>query len=158
MGLNRAIEERVSAMDITDPLTRRIHIKMSGCPNGCSQHHIANIGFYGASLKVGDRTLPAYVPHVGGQYEGGEVALGQRLKVRLPAKRVPEAVSRWIRFYEAYRLEGEEFNAFVARVGVPAFEDQVRDLALPVEYSPDTVDEFIDWSRTEEFAVTRGRD
>ena len=158
MGLNRAIEERVSAMDITDPLTRRIHIKMSGCPNGCSQHHIANIGFYGASLKVGDRTLPAYVPHVGGQYEGGEVALGQRLKVRLPAKRVPEAVSRWIRFYEADRLEGEEFNAFVARVGVPAFEDQVRDLALPVEYSPDTVDEFIDWSRTEEFAVTRGRD
>ena len=158
MGLNRAIEERVSAMDITDPLTRRIHIKMSGCPNGCSQHHIANIGFYGASLKVGDRTLPAYVPHVGGQYEGGEVALGQRLKVRLPAKRVPEAVSRWIRFYEADRLTGEEFNAFVARVGVPAFEDQVRDLALPVEYSPDTVDEFIDWSRTEEFAVTRGRD
>ncbi len=158
MGLNRAIEERVSAMDITDPLTRRIHIKMSGCPNGCSQHHIANIGFYGASLKVGDRTLPAYVPHVGGQYEGGEVALGQRLKVRLPAKRVPEAVSRWIGFYEADRLEGEEFNAFAARVGIPAFEDQVRDLALPVEYGPGTIDEFIDWSRTEEFAVTRGRD
>ena len=31
-------------MQIEDPLTRRIHIKMSGCPNGCSQHHLANIG------------------------------------------------------------------------------------------------------------------
>ena len=53
MGLNAAIRERIAAMGITDPLTRRIHVKMSGCPNGCSQHHIANIGFYGASIRVG---------------------------------------------------------------------------------------------------------
>src|SRR3954453_1764345 len=53
MGLNEAVHERVEAMNLSDELTKRIHIKMSGCPNGCSQHHIANIGFYGASLKVG---------------------------------------------------------------------------------------------------------
>ena len=75
MGLNRAIKERVEEMEISDALTKRIHIKMSGCPNGCSQHHIANIGFYGASLKVGDRQMPAYIPHIGGNYEGGEVDL-----------------------------------------------------------------------------------
>ena len=61
---------------IDDPLTRRVHIKMSGCPNGCSQHHIANIGFYGASIKVGDKTIPAYIAHLGGNYEGGEVIYG----------------------------------------------------------------------------------
>ena len=76
---------------------------MSGCPNGCSQHHIANIGFYGASMKVGERQIPAYIPHIGGSYEGGEVVFGTRLKSRLPAKRVPEAVERWVRFYEAER-------------------------------------------------------
>ena len=75
MGLNRAIKERVEEMEITDALTKRIHIKMSGCPNGCSQHHIANIGFYGASLKVDGRQMPAYIPHIGGNYEGGEVDL-----------------------------------------------------------------------------------
>ena len=53
-------------MQITDPLTKRIHVKMSGCPNGCGQHHIANIGFYGASIKVGERTVPAYIAHFGG--------------------------------------------------------------------------------------------
>ena len=53
MGLNQAVQERMEAMDISDPLTRQIHIKMSGCPNGCSQHHVADIGFYGASIKVG---------------------------------------------------------------------------------------------------------
>ena len=94
MGLNAAVRERIAAMDITDPLTRRIHVKMSGCPNGCSQHHIANIGFYGASIKVGDQTIPAYIAHLGGNYEGGEVLYGHRLKARLPAKRVPDAVER----------------------------------------------------------------
>src|SRR5437588_8129838 len=54
MGLNQAITERLAAMEIEDDQSRRIHIKMSGCPNGCGQHHIANIGFYGASIKVGE--------------------------------------------------------------------------------------------------------
>ena len=66
MGLNRAVMERVEAMKIDDPLTRRIHIKMSGCPNGCSQHHIANIGFYGASIKVGEHTIRPTSPTSGG--------------------------------------------------------------------------------------------
>jgi sulfite reductase beta subunit-like hemoprotein len=156
MGLNAAVQERVTSMGITDPLTRRIHIKMSGCPNGCSQHHIGNIGFYGASIKVGEHTLPAYVAHIGGNYEGGEIAYGQRLKVRLPAKRVPDAVERWLRFYEAGREEGEEFNAFAARVGTKAFEDEARELALPVEFGLDTMNDFIDWNRSVPFKVVRG--
>jgi sulfite reductase beta subunit-like hemoprotein len=143
-------------MGITDPLTRRLHIKMSGCPNGCSQHHIANLGFYGASIKVGDRTIPAYVAHVGGNYDGGEIVYGKRLKVRLAAKRVPEAVERWIRFYEAEREDGEVFNAFAERVGTTAFEDQVRDLAMPIAFGVETMNHFVDWNRNVPFEVIRG--
>ena len=140
MGLNRAVMERVEAMKIDDPLTRRIHIKMSGCPNGCSQHHIANIGFYGASIKVGEHTILAYVAHIGGRYEGGEVLYGTRLKVRLAAKRVPEAVERWIRMYEAERQEGEEFNDYAERVGTTRFEEEeaarAPDRVQPREHEP----------------------
>jgi sulfite reductase (ferredoxin) len=156
MGLNQAISQRLEEMDIQDPLTRKVHIKMSGCPNGCSQHHIANIGFYGASIKVGDKTMPAYVAHLGGNYEGGEVVMGTRLKVRLPAKRVPDAVERWLRHYETNREEGEEFNAFVTRVGETSLEELVKDLALPVEFSLETMNDFIDWSRREPYQVIRG--
>src|SRR5205085_2505482 len=81
MGLNEAVQERIEAMQIDDELTRKIHIKMSGCPNGCAQHHIADIGFYGASIKVGEHTIPAYIPHVGGRFDGGPVAFGERLKL-----------------------------------------------------------------------------
>jgi sulfite reductase (ferredoxin) len=156
MGLNLAIRERLAEMDVTDPLSRRIHIKMSGCPNGCSQHHIANIGFYGASIKVGEHTIPAYVAHIGGNYDGGEVVYGTRLKVRLAAKRVPDAVERWVRMYEAERLEGEAFNAFAERVGAKRFEDEARDLALPIEFSLENMNHFIDWSRNAPFEVIRG--
>ncbi|MBS1886563.1 MAG: nitrite/sulfite reductase [Actinobacteria bacterium] len=155
MGLNRAIKERVDAMQIDDELTKRIHIKMSGCPNGCGQHHIGTIGFYGASLKIGDRQMPAYIPHIGGRYEGG-VAFGKRLKSRLPAKRVPAAVERWVRLYEAERAEGEEFNAFAERVGTERFEAEVKDLTMPVDFSLETMQEFIDWQRATPYEVIRG--
>jgi sulfite reductase beta subunit-like hemoprotein len=156
MGLNQAIHERLEQMQIEDELVRRIHIKMSGCPNGCGQHHIANIGFYGASIKVGDHTIPAYIPHLGGAYDGGEVNYGQRLKARLPAKRVPEAIDRWIRFYESERSDGEEFNAFVERMGTQEFEARVKDLAMPIEFSLENMNYFIDWSKNSPFAVIRG--
>jgi sulfite reductase beta subunit-like hemoprotein len=156
MGLNAAVRERVAQMQIEDPLTKRVHIKMSGCPNGCSQHHIANIGFYGASIKVGEHTVPAYVAHIGGNYEGGEVVYGTRLKVRLAAKRVPEAVERWLRMYETERQEGEEFNDFAERVGSARFEEEVRELAMPIEFGVETMNHFIDWNRDVPFQVIRG--
>ncbi len=156
MGLNQAVQERLVQMQLDDELTRRIHIKMSGCPNGCGQHHIANIGFYGASIKVGAHTIPAYIPHVGGTYERGEVQYGQRLKARLPAKRVPDAVERWVRFYESERSEGEAFNAFVQRVGTQEFEARVKDLAMPAQFSLENMSMFIDWTKNAPFEVIRG--
>jgi sulfite reductase (ferredoxin) len=156
MGLNEAVQQRIEELEISDPLTRQMSIKMSGCPNGCGQHHIADIGFYGASIKVGEHTIPAYIPHVGGRYEGGEVAFGERLKLRLPAKRVPEAIERWIRHYESTRADGEPWKQFAARVGTGELEGLVKDLSLPVDFSLETMNEFIDWNRKSPFVVERG--
>jgi sulfite reductase beta subunit-like hemoprotein len=156
MGLNEAVQERIEAIGVTDELSRKIHIKMSGCPNGCAQHHVADIGFYGASIKVGEHTIPAYIPHVGGVYEGADVAFGQRLKLRLPAKRVPEAIERWIRHYEATRQDGEPWGTFAQRVGAAELEGIVKDLSMPVDFSLPTMNEFIDWDRNAPFEVLRG--
>ena len=156
MGLNSAIHQRLAEMQIDDELSKQVHIKMSGCPNGCSQHHIANIGFYGASLKVGERQIPAYIPHIGGRYEGGDVAYGTRLKARLPAKRVPDAVERWIRFYESDRNDGETFNEFADRVGKEEFEALIKDLSMPVEFGVENMLHFVDWERKEPYKVERG--
>jgi sulfite reductase (ferredoxin) len=156
MGVNQAVQERIEAMDITDALTRQLNIKISGCPNGCGQHHVGSIGFTGASIKVGEHTIPAYIPHVGGVFEGGDVKFGTRLKLRLPSKRVPEAVDRWIRHYEANREDGEEWTGFVERVGTGELETLVKDLSMPVDFGLETMNQFIDWNRNVPFEVIRG--
>jgi sulfite reductase beta subunit-like hemoprotein len=156
MGLNEAVQERIEQMQISDPLTRQISVKISGCPNGCGQHHVASIGFTGASIKVGDHTIPAYIPLVGGVFEGGEVEFGARLKLRLPSKRVPEAIERWIRHYESDRQEGETWGGYVQRVGTATLEAQVKELSLPVDFSIETMNQFIDWNRDVPFEVIRG--
>ncbi|HEY4428434.1 MAG TPA: nitrite/sulfite reductase [Solirubrobacteraceae bacterium] len=156
MGLNQAVRERLAEMVVTDELTRKVNIKISGCPNGCGQHHVGNIGFTGASIKVGEHTIPAYIPHVGGVWEGGEVRFGTRLKLRLPSKRVPEAIERWLGHYEANRSDGEEFNDFVDRVGTAELEGLVKELSLPVDFGLETMNDFIDWERKVPFEVIRG--
>jgi sulfite reductase (ferredoxin) len=156
MGLNQAVQERIESMAITDELTRRLNIKISGCPNGCGQHHVASIGFTGASIKVGEHTIPAYIPHVGGVFEGGEVQFGTRLKLRLPSKRVPDAIERWIEQYQASRKDGEEWNEYLQRVGAAELEAAVKDLSMPVDFGLETMNTFIDWNRDVPFEVIRG--
>ena len=41
-------------------------IKVSGCPNSCGQHHIADLGFHGGAKTVGKDTVPVYQLHLGG--------------------------------------------------------------------------------------------
>ena len=65
--------------------------------------------------------------------------MGKRLKVRIPAKRVPDAVERWVRHYEQNRNDGEQFNDFVERVGDEEFEGLVKDLSLPVEFGAEHI-------------------
>jgi sulfite reductase (ferredoxin) len=61
-----------------------------------------------------------------------------------------------VRMYEAERLDGEAFNAFAERVGAKRFEEEVGELALPIEFSLDTMSHFIDWQRNGPFQVIRG--
>jgi len=158
MGLNRAIQERVTEMAVADPQVAKLHIKMSGCPNSCGQHHLGNIGFHGAAMKVEGHQLPAYHAFIGGGYEegNGKVRVGTQLKLRLPAKRTPDAVQRWIELYQSGREEGEEFNAFFDRVGKEPFEEAVRELTIPGDFSDDNREMFIDWTKFELYVLERG--
>ena len=65
-------------------------------------------------------------------------------------------MERWIRFYEENRNAEETFNGFVDRIGSADFEEQVADLAMPAEFSLETMLQFVDWSRHEPYKVERG--
>jgi len=160
MGLNRAISTKLFEMDIQDPVTRKMRINMSGCPNSCGQHHVASIGFHGAAIKSAndaERQVPSYHVLVGGGRGEGRARLGKMLKARVPSKRAPVVVERFIQYYEAERESpNEEFNDFVDRVGTAPFEALLKDLVVPPSFSIENMGEFIDWDRDGLYVLERG--
>ena len=138
-----------------------MHVKMSGCPNGCGLHHIANIGFHGAAMKGPDGLqIPAYELFVGGNYGGKrheDTRFGQRLPgVKVPAKRVPEVIKHIAGFYKESRQEGEEFNAFIDRVGIEPIVDIVSQHKEVGALSRETIDLYMDWKKTDIYKLERG--
>ncbi len=83
-----------------------LDIKISGCPNGCGQHHIAGIGFQGSLRKVGGRPAPQYFVMVGGGVADGTTTFG-RLAAKVPARRCVEALERLVQLYQDQRGDGE---------------------------------------------------
>jgi sulfite reductase (NADPH) hemoprotein beta-component len=125
------------------------HIKISGCPNGCGQHHIATIGFQGSVRRLGGRAVPQYFVMVG----GGTTAYGAsfaRTAAKIPARRIPDALERLIAFYQREKSAGETAPAFFQRVDLARVTNELKDLqrftvedAVPVD--------FVDLAETGEF-------
>jgi len=95
---------------------RDLHIKVSGCPNSCAQHHIADIGLYGVSRTVQGYRVPYFQVVLGGQWENNAGAYGLPI-VAIPSKRVPDALERITDYFERMQQKGESFHHFVKRVG-----------------------------------------
>ena len=127
-GLARLIEDNLQEQ--SDKLLRDtadVRIKISGCPNGCGQHHVAAIGFQGSIRKIGNRVVPQYFLMLGGG-AGQDAASFGRLTAKIPARRVPEAVDRLLRLYEEERTTGETASAFFHRVDPARAREAVADL------------------------------
>jgi len=156
MGLASSISKIISEMDTKDQHVKNMHIKMSGCPNGCGQHHIADIGFHGAATKGPGGQVPAYEVFVGGSFDNGDTRIGQRVKTKVPAKKVPEALGRILRHYMEFREEGEQFKDFVVRIGPESFEPLLSEYKEIPELSRESLDMYMDWDKTVKYQVERG--
>lgn len=92
-----------------------VTIKVSGCPNSCGQHHIGTIGLFGNATRIGDHQVPLYLIQLGGEAGEERVSFSQPL-LRVPVKRIPEAIFRLFDLYRAQRREGETFQEWAGRV------------------------------------------
>ena len=157
MGLARAITDATQVIDKEeDSLVRQMHIKMSGCPNGCGQHHVADIGFHGAAAKGPGGQVPAYEMFLGGGFENGDTRIGLRVKTKVPAKSMPHALRKVLDFYKSEREDDEIFRDFAARVGSASFEPILAEFKVIPELNRDSLDMYIDWSRTAKYILERG--
>ncbi len=116
----------------SDPTFKEITIKISGCTNSCGQHHIANIGYHGASKTVDGKAVPHYQLMVGGYTTiNGGIAFGKRI-AQIPAKRVPDATKALLDAFKTGKGASETFLQWADRVGAA----KLKELAAPFTTIP----------------------
>jgi sulfite reductase (NADPH) hemoprotein beta-component len=148
-GLGRVLTEALAGQPELAQIAADASVKISGCPNGCGQHHIATIGFQGSVRKVNGRAVPQYFVMVGGAATG-EGATFARLAAKVPARRVASAVERLLAWYQRDRRDGESAPQFFGRAPVAAVKALLADLeSFDAEHA--APEDYIDLGETQTF-------
>jgi sulfite reductase (ferredoxin) len=151
-GLTRVISEKLQAkLEEMPEEVRKLKIKISGCPNSCSQHHIADMGFYGVSRKAGAYTVPHFQLVLGGQWENNGGSYGLAVAA-VPSKRIPETIQRLTDKFVKERKKGEKFQAFVQRIGKVEIRNLVQDLMVIPSHDAEP-QLFSDWGDPREYTI-----
>jgi sulfite reductase (ferredoxin) len=102
------LEERLPQFD------QQLRLHVTGCPNGCGQHWIADIGMEGKKIKYEGKLTDAYYFCLGGSV-GQHAGIARPVGYRCPAPLVPEAIERLLRQYLADRQPEENLRAWFGR-------------------------------------------
>jgi sulfite reductase (ferredoxin) len=106
--LTEELEERLPEFD------QELKLHVTGCPNSCGQHWIADLGIEGKKMKVGSEMVDAYYFCVGGAL-GKYQSLARPIGYRCAATEVPSAIERLLRNYMETRFSGETLREFFSR-------------------------------------------
>lgn len=153
-ALSAALEPQGELAEYAD-LIRDVKIKISGCPNGCAQHAIADIGFHSAAQTENKRTVPSYLLFLGGK-AGMERAQIGRTVGRYPAKNGIKVLETLLSLFRAERQEGEDFHACITRLGDARLKEALEPLRAVPTFEADP-SFYQDWDHAnEKFAVRSG--
>ena len=148
-GLGRLLSDSLRERPDLVAAVPGLDIKISGCPNGCGQHHIAGIGFQGSLRKVGGRPAPHYFVMVGGGTADGVTTFGRHVAT-VPARRAFLALDRLVQLYRDEGAPSESPLVFFRRVEAPKVKALLADLEkLTPEATSDT--DFIDLAEDHAF-------
>lgn len=129
-----------------------IKIKISGCPNSCGQHGLASIGFHGSSIKDKQgKVMPALVVLLGGAALGkGDGIISDKIGIKIPSRRGPDALRILLKDYETNALDGEYYHDYYKRLGRNHFYGLLKPLG---DTSNTTPLDYIDWGQDANFVL-----
>jgi sulfite reductase (ferredoxin) len=116
------LEGRVPGFD------QQLRLNITGCPNSCGQHWIADLGLEGKKIKVNGEFADAYYFCVGGSV-GRVQAVARPVGYRCLASEVPESIARLLSRYTELRVRNEDLQQFFARKS----NDELRGFLAGVE-------------------------
>ena len=129
-GLSKAIQKRLIVSDLDFDAIADFRLNMSGCPNTCGMHHIAQLGFFGKVGRKDGDLYPAYNVLAGAKVAAGQTEYAQRV-TDIAAHAIPEFVYQFLRDYIAKKDQYATYNAYLDSEGfdlIKALCDQYRDV------------------------------
>jgi sulfite reductase beta subunit-like hemoprotein len=149
-GLGRVLTEYFSARPELVDLVPSGSIRISGCPNGCGQHHVGSLGFQGSVRKVGGKAVPQYFVLVGGGVTDQGAHFG-KVVAKIPARRIVEAAGRLVDLYREQReSHTEDLGAFYRRIQPSIAAERLKDL-VELNANDTTPEDFIDLGESQAF-------
>ena len=148
-GLSTAISEdlennggKLNSLDIK--------LKISGCPNACGQNPIGQIGFFGASRRVGTRIAPFYTISVGGRVGQNETTLGENIGM-CASKDIPTLLRKFLMDFDL-NSQNKDFYEYLKSRGTKVLKEMIGKLQNVPIYD-DNKDYYCDWGADEEFSL-----
>lgn len=132
MGMAAAIRKELLQTNGHVEELGTFRIRISGCPNSCGQHHVADVGLTGLALKGEDGAEKTHYSILVGGAVGEDARIGQRLNGRYPEADVPVVLAALAEYFREQRHAHEPFRAFVDRIGTRALSDVARHVASAV--------------------------
>ena len=152
-GLAAELRNRLDRKGLElDEAVRNLHIKISGCFNSCGQHHVCDIGFYGANRTIKGYKIPHFQVVLGGQWEENGASYGLPI-VAIPSKRIPDALERITDIYLRERTAGERFTKFVGRIGKARIRQVLDDLTQDIPEHEVDPTFYADWADPRQYSI-----
>ena len=127
-----------------------VKLHITGCPNSCGQHWIADIGIEGKKIKQDGKMVDAYYFCVGGSV-GQFASIARPVGYRCAAGEVPNAITRLLAHFHAHRHTAEPLQKFLARnstehlrsilSGQPAAQTEIAVRDLPADRVPHSIED-----------------
>jgi sulfite reductase (ferredoxin) len=92
---------------------QQLHLHVTGCPNSCGQHWIADIGLEGKKIKQDGKLADAWSFALGGAL-GAHAGVARLVNYRCTSEEVPDALERLLGSYLAARNDAQNLRSWMA--------------------------------------------
>ena len=126
-------------------------LNLSGCPNTCGQHMLADLGFYGNVARRGQQMFPAYAVVAGARVTDGDARLAQPID-RVSARDLPRFVEDVLKLWLEKKHAHESFADYIDAEGtqdIRALADRYRNIPAPEADRS----YYCDWASDEMFSL-----
>ncbi len=147
----RTIIQKLSKSNIALDNLYNLKINISGCPNACGQHPVADLGFFGKAGRVDGKLYPVYNIVAGAVVSESETRLAEKLG-EISARDLPEFLTDFLKTYLDKAAKYKNFREYILSEGKSDVEF-ISGKYKNVPHFKEDKNYYYDWGAEKEFSL-----